>query len=552
MNPRSLLPKTLALLFVLALTGACRQETLTLENEVLIVRCEDQRTAEPLHDLARTMPSGTRLLPVRLAVAAGRIGDFTLWTLIADRFGQDPAVADSLAVSSLFPGQGFPREAIETRLLSLPYTPEVCRALLGLDTVTALDRVLTKGFYPETVAQNLWRSKTQVQDGTLTAYYRTHPKATIYSLSRLRKQNIVKVTDLQKADPFTRTLGVSICDTPDLLLDDTDWRVRAAALRVSTDVQTVSRLLQDESPLVVAEAFAALGRLGVPLNPDQVAALSPMGAAFYLLNQTGSPSAIAIHARGGMYAHLAAPHLPGESRDQVMGSDLPLGVKLKYLKNQAPQEALDLAQASFMAEKTEEALQFLLENGQRENLTEIIAMAQQNPALKSTLIDYALAQAERPVRDDAWYREKLQKIRTYSGFILHTTQGEIRCRLLPDEAPLTVCNFIELAEKGYFDKTLFHRVVPAFVCQGGDPTGSGSGGPGYAIRCEYNARRYDQAGMVGMALSGKDTGGSQFFLTHLPTPHLDHSYTIFAEMIEGHSVLGRISQTDPLLKLTLF
>jgi cyclophilin family peptidyl-prolyl cis-trans isomerase len=109
---------------------------------------------------------------------------------------------------------------------------------------------------------------------------------------------------------------------------------------------------------------------------------------------------------------------------------------------------------------------------------------------------------------------------------------------------------VRLAERGYFDGLVVHRVVPNFVIQDGDPTGTGSGGPGYTIRCEYNRLRYE-AGMVGMALSGKDTGGSQWFITHSPQPHLNGRYTIFARVVRGMDVVHRIVQGDRVRKVEI-
>src|SRR5204863_2466137 len=125
--------------------------------------------------------------------------------------------------------------------------------------------------------------------------------------------------------------------------------------------------------------------------------------------------------------------------------------------------------------------------------------------------------------------------------ILHTSAGDMKWRFCVDDAPQTVKNFIALAKRSYFDSLRVHRVVPDFVIQDGDPTGTGSGGPGYTIRCEYNRLRYD-AGMVGMALSGKDTGGSQWFITQSPQPHLDGRYTIFARVVRGMDIARRIVQ----------
>ncbi len=134
--------------------------------------------------------------------------------------------------------------------------------------------------------------------------------------------------------------------------------------------------------------------------------------------------------------------------------------------------------------------------------------------------------------------------------ILETARGRVVLELFPEDAPRTVANFLQLAEKGYFDGTVFHRVVPNFVIQDGDPTRTGWGGPGYAIRCEYNRRRYG-AGAVGMALAGKDTGGSQFFATHSPQPHLDGRYTIFGQVREGMEVVEQVQVGDRIERVRI-
>jgi cyclophilin family peptidyl-prolyl cis-trans isomerase len=134
--------------------------------------------------------------------------------------------------------------------------------------------------------------------------------------------------------------------------------------------------------------------------------------------------------------------------------------------------------------------------------------------------------------------------------VLHTTAGDIQWEFYGREATQTVKNFARLAKRGYFDGLAIHRVVPNFVIQDGDPTGTGSGGPGYTIRCEYNRLRYDP-GMVGMALSGKDTGGSQWFITHSPQPHLNGRYTIFAHVTAGMDVVQRVVQGDRVLHVEI-
>jgi cyclophilin family peptidyl-prolyl cis-trans isomerase/HEAT repeat protein len=126
-----------------------------------------------------------------------------------------------------------------------------------------------------------------------------------------------------------------------------------------------------------------------------------------------------------------------------------------------------------------------------------------------------------------------------SKVILKTDEGDIELELYPDAAPFTVMNFLKLAEKNYFDGTEFHRVIGNFVIQGGDPTSTGFGGPGYSIRGEYSPLPYER-GTLGMASSGKDTEGSQFFITHSRTPHLDSKYTIFGKVTSGMEIVDRI------------
>ncbi|HET9478982.1 MAG TPA: HEAT repeat domain-containing protein [Pyrinomonadaceae bacterium] len=141
------------------------------------------------------------------------------------------------------------------------------------------------------------------------------------------------------------------------------------------------------------------------------------------------------------------------------------------------------------------------------------------------------------------YRRALSRIGRRVRAIVTTSKGSFTIELLPSEAPLTVDNFVQLAQRGYFRGITIHRVVPNFVIQDGDPRGDGNGGPGYQIRCEINQVLYDRA-TLGMALSGKDTGGSQWFVTHAPQPHLDGGYTVFGRVIAGMDVVDRTVRGD--------
>lgn len=127
-----------------------------------------------------------------------------------------------------------------------------------------------------------------------------------------------------------------------------------------------------------------------------------------------------------------------------------------------------------------------------------------------------------------------------------TEKGDIKVRLFAREAPATVNNFVFLAREGYFDGTTFHRVIPDFMVQAGDPTGTGTGGPGYHIADEFHPDlKHDKPGVLSMANAGPNTGGSQFFITHVPTPWLDGKHAVFGEVSEGMDTVLAIRERDP-------
>jgi len=144
----------------------------------------------------------------------------------------------------------------------------------------------------------------------------------------------------------------------------------------------------------------------------------------------------------------------------------------------------------------------------------------------------------------------VEKYRQNPYATITTNRGEIELELYFDVAPLTVLNFIDLAKGGIYEGVSFHRVIPNFVTQGGDPEGSGWGGPGYCIRCEYSREPY-KTGTVGIATSGKDTGGSQFFITLSPQPHLDGRYTVFGQVLAGMDVVNEIVKGDIVEKIEI-
>jgi len=133
-----------------------------------------------------------------------------------------------------------------------------------------------------------------------------------------------------------------------------------------------------------------------------------------------------------------------------------------------------------------------------------------------------------------------------------TNRGTIDLELYPQHAPMTVNNFVFLARQGFYDGVSFHRVIPDFMIQGGDPTGSGRGGPGYrfADECSGNPLKHER-GVISMANAGPNTNGSQFFITHVATPHLDGRHTVFGKVTSGQDVVDAIEQGDTMISVTI-
>ena len=132
-----------------------------------------------------------------------------------------------------------------------------------------------------------------------------------------------------------------------------------------------------------------------------------------------------------------------------------------------------------------------------------------------------------------------------------TDRGPIRVELFADKAPLTVANFVNLAKRGFYDNLNFHRVIPDFMIQGGCPEGSGRGGPGYRFEDETSNGVAHERGVLSMANAGPNTNGSQFFITHVPTPWLDGKHTVFGKVTEGLDVVDAVKQGDLITKVTI-
>jgi cyclophilin family peptidyl-prolyl cis-trans isomerase len=156
-----------------------------------------------------------------------------------------------------------------------------------------------------------------------------------------------------------------------------------------------------------------------------------------------------------------------------------------------------------------------------------------------------------PQRYSKPFDQKIDLKKQYTANI-ETNRGVIVLKLYASQAPRTVNNFVCLAEDGYYDGVTFHRVIPDFMVQTGDPTGTGRGGPGYTFKDEFDPKlKHDQPGVLSMANSGPGTNGSQFFITHVPTPWLDGKHSVFGQVTQGQDVVNAIQQGDVMLSVRI-
>jgi cyclophilin family peptidyl-prolyl cis-trans isomerase len=282
-----------------------------------------------------------------------------------------------------------------------------------------------------------------------------------------------------------------------------------------------------------------LPALAAPDVLTALAAFKPNDLGQVLRKQMSAKDVVVRATAAGQLGDLApdeantralAEALPAASHDELNDAALAILDALSKQKTTAANEAIKSSLTSPDHIIRRRAVALLKANGAGD-FSERIA----NVASRNTATDYAraLARLGRSVRA-----------------VVNTDKGAFTIELLPEEAPLNVDNFVQLAQSGYFNNITFHRVVPNFVVQGGDPRGDGNGGPGYQIRCEINEVPYDR-GAVGMALSGKDTGGSQWFVTHSPQPHLDGGYTVFGRVISGMDVVDRIARGDVIRSINV-
>jgi cyclophilin family peptidyl-prolyl cis-trans isomerase/HEAT repeat protein len=350
---------------------------------------------------------------------------------------------------------------------------------------------------------------------------------------------------LEKAPPArAESLKTAISGLARTLAESKSWSLRAAAPEVlagaaPTDRTLLERLLHDD-PRVAKTAIEPLFKLEAGGHPAGQGVLDALRSDLDWLLDSPDPvlRAIAIESAGSLLGDSTdAPtraewlSLLRRQWDRARSdreNDVALAIlgRLEGLAGEtAAQGILRDAAGSSDRQVRQEALRILVEKG-----------------FEKTIGPLPPIETNRAIEE---YASILKWARGDHRVEIRTSSGVVRIRLFAADAPLTCWNFTRLAESGFFDGGRWHRIVPDFVVQDGCPRGDGYGGPGATIRCEINEERFT-AGAVGMALSGKDTGGSQFFICHSPQPHLDGRYTVFGQVVEGMDVVDRLTQHDPI------
>jgi cyclophilin family peptidyl-prolyl cis-trans isomerase len=337
------------------------------------------------------------------------------------------------------------------------------------------------------------------------------------------------IRTLARIDPDAFLTTLSGLDT------DREWTVRAAeaaglaTLPPDRGQARLRALLQDRDLRVVSAAMSAL-----------IASRAPGADALLTERLKADDFAIRAAAASGLAELKIAAATPAlvEAYRATLGDST-------YVARGAILSALAQLDPAAAQPLLEEAL------GDKDWALRVRAaeLLQQSGAPASVEVVIRPAVTGRAIGETEWQSLVSPKFSPHA--FIETDRGTIEIELGIQDAPLTVGNFIALARKGFFDGIAIHRIVPDFVVQDGDPRGDGEGGPGYTIRDEINMRPYLR-GTVGMALDWADTGGSQFFITHSPQPHLDGRYTVFGHVVSGMDVVDRLVQSDVIRRVTIW
>jgi cyclophilin family peptidyl-prolyl cis-trans isomerase/HEAT repeat protein len=318
------------------------------------------------------------------------------------------------------------------------------------------------------------------------------------------------------------------------LYDDPEWSVRAAlattlgALTPEAAGPRLTQLAGDADPKVVAAALRAMAAVKLPGAEQRlIAALAhaDVGVRLAAASSLGS-----MKAAGAVDALVRA--LEASRADTTYVARAAILGALAAIEGAASTPRLTAALDDADWAVRVRAAQLLAEVAPGTAATP----ARPAPPYREPALEASAAMASPAFSPHAYIR---------------TSKGDVRIELAVLDAPRTVANFVALVRKGFFDGLRLHRVVPDFVVQDGDPRGDGEGGPGYTIRDELNERPYLR-GTVGMALDWKDTGGSQFFITHSPQPHLDARYTVFGQVVEGMSVVDQLEPWDTIVSVRVW
>ena len=333
-------------------------------------------------------------------------------------------------------------------------------------------------------------------------------------------------------------------DEPDSWAHQGDWRKRAAVADAGGAATTILRLREislplarDPDPRVRVAAYSAMAPHADTSDSH------PWRREFMDYGLTDEDFFVRAVAIGSLEGHAVASEVPLVLASYRRAeSDTASDARVAAIRFFASAWTRDSAH---FADSTIAAIRALPVPGD---------MLTRNAAAGFPLLDAWRRAPPLPPRAAAWYESIVRDriLPALAGTLpraeLVTERGTIIIELYPVDAPLTVENFLTLANRHYYDGGTFFRVVPNFVAQDGDHRGDGNGGPAYNIRDEFNPRRYER-GSVGMALSGPDTGGSQYFLTHAADPHLDGRYTVFGRVVSGWGALDALVQGDHIERI---
>jgi cyclophilin family peptidyl-prolyl cis-trans isomerase/HEAT repeat protein len=368
------------------------------------------------------------------------------------------------------------------------------------------------------------------------AQARIHPTAYMAqfgsgALARRMAQEAILV-DWRAASSIAQGLG-EIAAVPDSTNDNKRLRTQAEDI-------LLAMLDYRNSGLTVNTLVAVHSEYAVPDVLRAYAALKPKDLA-EVLRKHLKESDVIVRATA---AELLGELPPDETNARALVAALPVALADKELNDAALAIVDSLAKQK--SAKANEAIQTALNSQDYLVRRKAVALLKANGAG-----DFSSRTGTVQTRNTtADYERAIARMGKQVTAVITTTKGSFTINLLPDDATLNVDNFVQLAKRRYFNGITVHRVVPNFVIQDGDPRGDGNGGPGYQIRCEINEVPYER-GAVGMALSGKDTGGSQWFVTHSPQPHLDGGYTVFGNVVSGMNTVDAIVRGDVIRSIVI-